>query len=427
MQILVNPEGLRDGIDCGRWAVDQLGDRGRRIKTVAGFAHVYAGADVVAVAEVVSAQVDELARRLDSFQSLLDQLHMQTWAANAFGSSELFNALAVLAKLVDGDGLSVEVRAIVDHIDRLDASTQWMESLTVEARRQWLVLLSLRWLPQLNAAGTGNCFDGVLRYFRDQGFITPGSFASIVDANILCAFHDGIARMFRNGDDLHPWTQGSELWQRFFQYRREQAPGSWDEKSQRLWAFAEQRSTEAGYAWAQREGARPTELMQIITLGSEIYRWLGRQAGTDSDPIRLLPNGTPPVLDLPGWSATRAIFRNLPYGDIYERVGEELVRGIGEQDVRWLLDPRNPQFTYVGATMLDTAVRSGVAESPLQNLHDPTRETVSAKQVADNARLVRAGLDGTRPAIITANKVQDGVETINDVVERVLNPFSTTR
>ena len=190
----------------------------------------------------------------------------------------------------------------------------------------------MRWLPQANAAGAANCIDGVLHGFQDIGAITPNSFASVVDAEILCDFANGLHGALFPSDfnDINPAAQ---RWLEFFMHQRDLASAdqAWTDASTVLWAKAEQRATELGYQWAVDRRADPTDALAAMASLSELYRWINRRRGKDSDPLRSVAGHVSMATSVPA----SAVYR----------------------DVSWLFDPHNRDFTYVGVVAVDALVR----------------------------------------------------------------------
>lgn len=419
MQMYLEPQLLRNGVEMGAEAADDLSEHGQRIGTLAGFVsgHVDAGAGAAVrrIADRLSGEIADVRARLDQFESMIERLNGQSWMLGSFGNEDLQLALLALTGLADPDAVTTSVRDIVTHVQDLNNDRDWMESLTAQARRQWLVLLSLRWLPKVNADGTGNCFDGVLHYFQDHGLVTLGSFASMVDANILCAFADGLARTLGigGGDDTRQWAPGSAAWQRFFTHQLRMPPGILNDESIRLWHHAEQPSTEAGYAWAARHGVTTTQLVEIITLGSEIYRWTGRQRGLWSDPLPLVA-GAGSDLPVAVREVVETVMQGVPHGGVLATVMRNMsLVALGEREVYWALDPRNPTFTYAGASAVDAAVRTAPG-----NL---VAAQTSAATISRDAGSLRTGLDSARPVVSAARVPERVVSTVSDAVQAITN------
>jgi hypothetical protein len=349
-------DGLRRGVNLGaetalglQYCAQRIGAAG----TAGGRGDRGSSAMVLRIADHVFAVSSDIGTRVRKLEAMLATVHDQHWIAPLFANdADLMYSLLALAGLTEGEVLRTPLGDIINHVHDLSADRDWMESLSVEDRRRWNALLGVRWLDEVNARGANNCFDGVLHFFQDTDAITPGSFASIVDAQILCAFQDGIANALHRAITHKPAT-GSTEWSKFFARQQSLPPGAWDNASVDAWTQSEQAATEAGYRWADRRGADPTARVAVMALGAEAFRWLNRQRGADSDPLALahaeLPGFVPIPTDIPA-----GVLRMLPPP---AQVMARLLQTAGDVDPHVLFDPRQPNFTYLGAKALDDLAR----------------------------------------------------------------------
>lgn len=276
--------------------------------------------------------VDDVRSALRVLLEMLRQALSDGWEADLFGSwADFVVVCAASAGLADRGQTTPTMRELLDRIDGIVVDREWMERQPVLVRRQWLALLSARWLPAANAAGAANCIDGVLHGFEDIGAITANSFASVVDAEILCDFAGGLhGALFPS--DANPMNAASDRWMDFFRHQMALASKNerWTDASSVLWAKAEQQATELGYAWAGERNAHPSAPLTAMALLSEMYRWINRRHGKDSDPLASIAGHLASGSGIPASTVRR--------------------------ELAWLFDPHNHDFTYRGVIGVDAAV-----------------------------------------------------------------------
>ena len=99
-----------------------------------------------------------------------------------------------------------------------------------------------------------------------------GTWSSWVDASILHAIAQGMA--MHKGYEVSNPTRGGQAWSVFFGAEAEvetQSKES-DEALEKLWASAEQASTEAGYGLAALHGAEANGMESVLAGVTEVYR-----------------------------------------------------------------------------------------------------------------------------------------------------------
>jgi hypothetical protein len=403
-------DGLRRGINLGTETALGLHARAQAIDAACAYGAASdqgSGAAIVRVADHVFAVSSDIGTRVTKLEAMLDQVHDQSWIAPLFASDgDLMYSLLALAGLTEGEVLRSSLGDIINHVQDISAERDWMDALSVEDRRRWNVLFGLRWLDELNARGANNCFDGVLHFFQDISAITPGSFASLVDAQILCAFQDGVAKTLGRAGNRALAT-GANQWAAFFSRQQSLAPGQWDNQSVVGWVHAEQAATEAGYRWADRRHADPSARLAAMALGAEAYRWLNRQRGATSDPLAGVHHAPQTLIPI---EIPREVIDMVPEpGRVIARVMNEA----RQADPYVLLDPREPNYTYLGAKALDDAARSAlIAET--QDPSAPERQVPMATfKIAAAAE--RRSLDAFGAAVsahrLVANAAADPIGT----------------
>jgi hypothetical protein len=130
----------------------------------------------------------------------------------------------------------------------------------------------LAWLQRFQqvhqTTGWFNAIEGVLILADHDDLVQPGSWSSMVDANILVSYQDGLRITKR----LEPVADNpaSTLWATFFVAKREPRP---DERTLlQLWGSAEQATTDFGVAEAYRVGRKADPYDRALLDTSQIFR-----------------------------------------------------------------------------------------------------------------------------------------------------------
>jgi RHS repeat-associated protein len=159
-----------------------------------------------------------------------------------------------------------------DCVQQLNCSFEYFESITIDARNDWLEWLQSAMDRRYNVGGWWNAVLGVMDFQANEGLVTSGNWWSHVNAGILTNIQDGFAIAEGVADDSQH-RRASELWTSFLGMRQS---GSTDpqslEATRSAWATAEQASTDFGAETAQDRNIDPSRREDLFLGITNVFR-----------------------------------------------------------------------------------------------------------------------------------------------------------
>jgi RHS repeat-associated protein len=151
---------------------------------------------------------------------------------------------------------------------QLDCTAADFDKMDTNARIEWLDNFQVTWKTR----GYFNNVRAILRFARDKGIgLTPGSWTSVVDSNILEGIEQGQA-LFRGKPTAS--NPAATEWLTFFTDLYRLFPVAGTDQLKQEWATAEQHATDYGVARANAAGlpAPPDNVFTLIDAG-DVYRF----------------------------------------------------------------------------------------------------------------------------------------------------------